>query len=499
MDSANSCKKRSSVNSSLDARSEKTDASAKFSSGNKKTNSFVPYKSHVGDTAEQRKSHIEKNLGIELGEAIGGSSWRRGDDPDKVITVFYNACQGNYLDTGTNFFCMCVGGSEEPYRKLVRQVEDAGPLRTSRHMLRYTSTNIHKCRHLFPRLATDSKPADVEEILYCEQEFPGEPLLQLPGILKTKQDVFRIFKQFLEFAAFLDTQHKSVFDRYHHVISSTTVKLEDGESVLKFKPTIEFLPYEQLVQERFVQPPHPELWDEEHGGYFCPGEKSVDHPEKLQVYSLGMIFGRILLGRWLLHLSMGKMPLFDDKFDFQHCQGAVPLSDQNNPTEAPQPLASDEAFLDFVRLQMQQGTSKYRLAQETVDAVLADEGFMRDWRSMLQYKSMERPTAAEILDAATWTPDLVAVTLYAPLPPLNGDSAVDCIGMNGVKIGSYRLVTHDRLASVRAAVAKQLELQQEDLRLLLPCGQLLIGSDDERLLVDCLQIESMTGGREDGV
>merc|ERR1712159_353780 len=93
------------------------------------------------------------------------------------------------------------------------------------------------------------------------------------------------------------------------------------------------------------------------------------------------------------------------------------------------PLASDQAFLDFVRSRISNDTSKHLLAEETIEAILADEGFIRDWRSMLQYKSTDRPSAIEILEKATWIPELVVVTLHAPPPPLNDDSAVVCMGM----------------------------------------------------------------------
>jgi len=259
------------------------------------------------------------------------------------------------------------------------------------------------------------------------------------------------------------------------VLSAVT---QDGALQLKFAASLPHVPYEEILEHRFGHPPHPEIWDPAHGGYFEGA--TLDHPEKLQTFSLGMIFGRLLLGAWLLDFPMGQMPLYCRSFNFESLGGEMPAGGSL--------LASDSAFRDFLETQRTSCNSPSFLAKETVDEVLADEDFIRDWRSMLQYKSADRPTAAEILERATWTIGVVPVTLHAPQLPLDDDSAVACIGLAGTELASCKLSTHETLASIRSALAQKLGLQRQDVSLSLPCGQLLIELDDARPLVDCLQI-----------
>eukprot|EP00931_Biecheleriopsis_adriatica_P007138 TRINITY_DN108459_c0_g1_i1.p1 TRINITY_DN108459_c0_g1~~TRINITY_DN108459_c0_g1_i1.p1 ORF type:complete len:457 (-),score=87.57 TRINITY_DN108459_c0_g1_i1:36-1406(-) len=444
---------------------------------------FMPYKSRVGDTPEERKHHVESSLGIALGEAVGNSAWRRQDDPDKVIVVFYNACQGNYLDTGTQFFCMCVGGSEVPYRSMVQKVTDSSPLRRNCHVLQYSGTNMHRCPALFPDTAAEEVNREEKQLLYIEHEFPGERLLRSDSV-KTKKDVLMIFKQLLEFAALTDSYDHVAFDKYHTIPNSMFLKLEDGNTVLKINAKSDFLPVNELVEYRFAQSPHPELWDEAHGGYFQQ-EKALD-PARLQAYSLGMIFARILLGDWLLKASM-KLPLFNDWFDFK-LQGIKSPQDQKE--EEAQTLASDQAFLEFMRsrISLELYPANHFLSRETAEHVLADESFMSDWRSMLQYNAADRPTAAEVLRAAAWIPSIMAVTIHA-VPPLHENSLISCTNINGEEVLSRKFRAHSSIASIRIAVAEKLGLQMQEFRLLLPDAKLLPTSDDSKTLLECLQVD----------
>jgi len=254
---------------------------------------FCPYKSRIGNTPEERKKFVENSLGFQLGEPVGNFAWLRPDDPDRMVAVFYNSCQGNYLDTGTTFFCMCVGGSERPYLELARRIEnkDADPLLKSSYMVQYIGTNINKCRHLFPdapkERASEWNLMDCcwkrggqqkEEILYYEQEVPGKSLQQCR--LESKREICHVFRQLLDFAASLENSDRSLFDKYARILGSASLKETDGEPQLKFKVSLERTGYGDILDNRFASPPAPELWDAEHGGYFEKEQDDLEHPKK---------------------------------------------------------------------------------------------------------------------------------------------------------------------------------------------------------------------------
>jgi len=313
---------------------------------------------------------------------------------------------------------------------------------------------------------------------------------RLDRSVKTRDEVLRIFRQFLEFAAYADSQQQVIFDKYHNVLNAAHLRVEEGELVLKFDIPKTFARYDQIIDERFGHPPHPELWDEAHGGYFQEGV-ALEHPERLQVYSLGMIFGKILLGSWLLDFPTYMMPVYDQGFDFERFQphsGAAAKEEKET-----KPPASDQAaFLKFARSRLSARTdfSTSVLSKEIIEEVLADEGFMSVWWSMLQYKSVDRPAAAELSTSSAFKENLVVLTLFPPPPPLNEDSAVACIGMDGAQVASCKLSMHATLATVRVAVAEKLGLQTEALTFLSPNAQLLTALHDKLPLVDCLQITS---------
>lgn len=448
---------------------------------------FCPYKSRIGNTPEERKTFVENSLGFQLGEPVSQSAWLRPDDPNIMVVVFYNSCQGNYLDTGTTFFCMCVGGSARPYVEVARRIEHAGadPLLNSCYMVQYIGTNINKCRHLFPDAPKER--ANEEQVLYYEQEVPGMSLQQCQ--LESKREVCNVFWQLLDFAASLEKSERSLFDKYVKMFGSASIKKDgDGESQLKFKTSLERTGYGDILENRFASPPAPELWDAEHGGYFEKEQDALEHPKKLQTYGLGMLFGKLLLGGWLLDFPQGLMPLYSTSKDFKGLG-------HPSPTGA-SPLESDSAFLEFLSTWRASHTAKPAgfgsdrpgtlVAEEVVDEVLADRDFVRDWRSMLQYRAADRPTVAEFLEAATWTPKVFAATLHPPEGPLGDESTVVVTGMGGGEIASCTLASHGSVASIRSAVAEKLGLHRREVKLALPGGQLLTEAGDVRLLTECL-------------
>jgi hypothetical protein len=454
---------------------------------------FCPYMSRIGNTPEERKKFVENNLGFQLGEPVGHSAWLRPDDPDRMVAVFYNSCQGNYLDTGTSFFCMCVGGSERPYLELARRIEneDADPLLKSCYMVQYIGTNIKKCRHLFPDVpkerANEGTLMDCcwkrggqqkEEILYYEQEVPGKSLQQCR--LESKREICHVFRQLLDFAASLENSDRSLFDKYARILGSASLKETDGEPQLKFKVSLERTGYGDILDNRFASPPAPELWDAEHGGYFEKEQDALEHPKKLQTYGLGMLFGRLLLGGWLLDFPEGRMPLYRVGLDFEGLG--------HRSATGASPLESDSAFLEFLAAWRASHAPKTAalVTEEVVDEVLADRDFVRGWRSMLQYRAADRPTVAELLEAATWTPKVFAATLHPPEGPLGDESAVVVTGMGGGEIASCLLASHGSVASIRGAVAEKLGLHRREVKLALPSGRLLTEADDVRTLLERL-------------
>jgi len=405
------------------------------------------------------------------------------------------------LDTGTTFFCMCVGGSERPYLELARRIgnADADPLLKCCYMVQYIGTNINKCRHLFPDAPKERANQEIlldccwkrgsnkkEEILYYEQEVPGMSLQRCR--LESKREVFHVFWQLLDFAASLENSERSLFDKYVRILGSASSKDADGEPQLKFKASLERTGYGEILKNRFASPPAPELWDAEHGGYFEEGQDALEHPKKLQTYGLGMLFGKLLLGGWLLEFPEGRMPLYRVSLDFKSFG-------HQSPTGA-SPLESDSAFLEFLAACRASHTPKPAglgsdrpgslVAKEVVDEVLADQDFVRHWRSMLQYQAGDRPTVAEFLETAAWAPKVFAATLHPPVGPLSDESAVVVTGMGGGEIASCTFASHGSVASIRSAVAEKLGIHRREVKLALPGGQLLNEADDVRLLIECL-------------
>jgi hypothetical protein len=306
--------------------------------------------------------------------------------------------------------------------------------------------------------------------------------------LDSKREVFHVFWQLLDFAASLEKSERSLFDNYVRILSSAFIKDTDGEPRLKFKASLERTGYGDISKNRFASPPAPELWDAEHGGYFEEEQDALEHPKKLQTYGLGMLFGKLLLGGWLLEFPEGRMPLYRVSLDFKGFG-------RQSPTGA-SPLESDSAFLEFLSAWRASHTSRPAglgsdrpgslVAKEVVDEVLADQDFVCHWRSMLQYRAGDRPTVTELLETAAWAPKVFAATLHPPEDPLSDDPTVVVTGMGGVEIASCTLTSHGSVASIRSAVAEKLGLHRRDVKLALPGGRLLTEADDVRLLFECL-------------
>merc|ERR1719499_1076599 len=145
------------------------------------------------------------------------------------------------------------------------------------------------------------------------------------------------------------------------------------------------------------------------------------------------------------------------------------------------PLQSDAAFTEFVRTQQSPwGNASEVLSKDLVDEVLADKAFVADWRAMLQRAARDRPTAAEVLERATWTPRVVVVTLHSPEPPISDTSVIACTSMAGMEIMACTQATHGNFAALQAALAEKFGVGRQEVRLVLPCGALLQETHDGR-------------------